>query len=389
MRSYTAYHGALLMMVFSGSMKTRGWTIALALVSQACAFKKNDFTEKYVTGTEDPDRTLPPMIIVPSFNATLPIDHFNASDDRTFPNRYFVSSVWYKPGGPVILFDFGEVGVSTISAAWYLAEWNGTVSAPVELAKQLNALIIGWEHRYYGTSLPFPSNGGTPTGGVADYQYLTVEQALEDVVYFSKYIFNATNLVFNQTASSGTEITTLNTTNLDPYHTPWIWVGGSYPGNRAAWARIRNPEVVYAAWASSAPVEVQEDGSAYFNSIYRALPKNCTTDIQAVMGYVDDALSSNSTSNNTAMLIKLGVSLISSGDSSMSFIEGVAEGLTDFDVASFLSQQILEVVQSYGVTNTAQVFCDWMESFDVQAYKVQRLGHEHQLDRAGQCLSVQ
>lgn len=42
----------------------------------------------------------------------LPLDHFNASDTRTFTNRYWFNDTVYKAGGPVFFFDNGEAGVS-------------------------------------------------------------------------------------------------------------------------------------------------------------------------------------------------------------------------------------------------------------------------------------
>ena len=93
---------------------------------------------------------------VPSYNISMPIDHFNDSDTRMFNNRYFVNDTYYKPGGPVIFYDFGETGVDDYYAALLLGGYEGTLSAPMELAKELDGLVIGWEHRYYGYSRPFP-----------------------------------------------------------------------------------------------------------------------------------------------------------------------------------------------------------------------------------------
>ena len=44
----------------------------------------------------------------PAFRIDIPIDHYNASDTRTYKNRYWVNSKYYKPGGPVFYFDAGE-----------------------------------------------------------------------------------------------------------------------------------------------------------------------------------------------------------------------------------------------------------------------------------------
>jgi len=110
-------------------------------------------------------------------------------------------------------------------------------------------LLILWEHRFYGASLPAGiDNVLTPDDYATYFQYLTFEQALEDVAVFAK------------------NFTLLTQPNQDfrPNNVPWVFVGGSYPGVRAAYIRLRNPEVIYASLASSAPVQLQEDFWQYY-----------------------------------------------------------------------------------------------------------------------------
>lgn len=54
--------------------------------------------------------------------------------------------------------------------------------------------------------------------------------------------------------------------------------------------RIRNPEVIYATWASSAPVHAQVDMAAYYKAAERSLTRNCSSDWVAVTRYVDGVL---------------------------------------------------------------------------------------------------
>lgn len=74
-----------------------------------------------------------------------------------------------------------------------------------------------------------------------------------------------------------------------------MFIGGSYPGTRAALVRKKYPETIFASFSSSAPVQAQIDMSAYFDQIYRGLNalgfKNCTNDIVAAIKYIDDQLS--------------------------------------------------------------------------------------------------
>ena len=88
----------------------------------------------------------------------------------------------------------------------------------------------------------------------SQWQYLTTEQALEDVVFFAdRFSLPASHPKANLTTP----------TSLRPSTTPWIWIGGSYPGVRGALLRVRNPSTIYAVWASSAPVHAQVDMAAY------------------------------------------------------------------------------------------------------------------------------
>ena len=54
--------------------------------------------------------------------------------------------------------------------------------------------------------------------------------------------------------------------------------------------RIRNPEIIYATWASSAPVHAQIDMAPYYKAAERSLTRNCSADWVAVTKYVDETL---------------------------------------------------------------------------------------------------
>lgn len=165
---------------------------------------------------------------VPQFNVSIPVDHFNKSDTRMYNNRYWVNDTYYQPGGPVFFFDGGEDGMTDYTAAGWLAEVDGRSSVMV-LAREYHGLAILWEDRYYGDSLPVPFNNTAtvvmPLNDPQGWDYLTVEQALEDVPYFAKNL-----------ATGGYQRD--NMTALAPPNTPWIWIGGSYPAERGAWSRI-------------------------------------------------------------------------------------------------------------------------------------------------------
>lgn len=71
-------------------------------------------------------------------------------------------------------------------------------------------------------------------------------------------------------------------------NSPWVLLGGSYPGALAAWTSIIDPGVFWAYHASSAVVEAIYDFYPYFDAVERAIPRNCSADIKAVIKYIDD-----------------------------------------------------------------------------------------------------
>lgn len=231
----------------------------------------------------------------PASWTTLPVDHFNASDTRTFQARYWYNSTFYEPGGPVFWYDVGESNAEDY-VPHQLAQTAGP-SAIMTMARRFKGLALVVEHRYYGRidegSFPFPVNQST--GSLIDqtnYKYLTSEQALADAVYFANHF----DLQLPGLSSGGN-----GSSPLSPGATPWVWIGGSYPGVRGASLRVRNPETFYAAWASSAPTQTEVDMWTYYAQVERGLARNCSADFTAVTRYVDGVLA-NGTAGEVAAL---------------------------------------------------------------------------------------
>lgn len=202
----------------------------------------------------------------------IPIDHFDPADNQTYTNRFWTNDTFYRKGGPVFFYDAGERGVSHHNLVTLSKESHPLMN----LTRAFNGLAIVWEHRFYGQSLPFPLTvDSTDAEKKAAYEVLNTEQALEDAVFFASHF---------EKIDAG----------LKPNVTPWIWVGGSYPGQRAAMIRHRNPDVFFASYSSSAAVEVRTSLPEYYLHISHDLPVKCGEVVRKAVWYVDGVLKDGS-----------------------------------------------------------------------------------------------
>jgi hypothetical protein len=228
----------------------------------------------------------------------LPIDHHNPAIG-TFRNRYWVNDAYYVPGGPVVLYDVGEAdGEPSV------AHLRSNSSFLPPILQEFGAIGIVWEHRsvvstkvetrieidrnrYYGDSLPYPVNNNTLPEHLI---YLTTRQALADIPAFAE----------NFTRPG------LQEYDLTPASTPWVMIGGSYPGARAAFARNEYPDTIFASFAASAPVQAQINMSIYYEQVYRSMVANgfrsCASNIHAALEYIDNQLSQNDTAASIKQL---------------------------------------------------------------------------------------
>lgn len=109
------------------------------------------------------------------------------------------------------------------------------------VSQRYNALVLAVEHRYYGASIP------TPDLSTRNLRFLTSQQALADLSTFIPFIQN----VLNFKSSTHALLT----------------FGGSYPGALSAWARRKFPDLIFAAVASSAPVQLRLNFGKYLHGV--------------------------------------------------------------------------------------------------------------------------
>lgn len=162
------------------------------------------------------------------------LTHFEPADDREWSQRYFVNSENYKEGGPVFLYIGGE---------GELRPWMMHEGHMADMSKRFHALIFALEHRFYGKSHPTPNLEGH------HLKYLNSHQALADLAAFRTVIGRKWNVT----------------------DAKWIAFGGSYPGNLAAWVRMKYPHLIYASVASSAPVRAKLNFEEYLDVVANSI----------------------------------------------------------------------------------------------------------------------
>lgn len=162
------------------------------------------------------------------------LDHFNAGETRMWRQRYFLNDQYYKSDGPMFVFIGGE---APADIGWMTyGDW-------IKNAKLNGAMALQLEHRFYGESRP------TNDASTSNLQWLSSEQALADLA----------NFIMSMKAKLGMQ------------NAKVIVFGGSYPGNLAAWFRLKYPHVADGAIASSAPVMAKANFQEYLEVVGNAL----------------------------------------------------------------------------------------------------------------------
>lgn len=157
---------------------------------------------------------------------TQPADHSATPSTRaTFQEQVLLYETFWRTSSrpvderPIIVTMGGEGPVrGGYDHNGMLFEWGAT----------LGALLVFPEHRYFGQSMPFGNQSHT----LANVQFLSVDQALQDYVHVIAQIRR----------------------NFSSPVAPVIAVGGSYPGELAAYIRANFPGDVDMALAASAPI---------------------------------------------------------------------------------------------------------------------------------------
>ncbi|KAJ5730002.1 Peptidase S28 [Penicillium malachiteum] len=253
------------------------------------------------------------------------LDHSDPSLG-TFSQRYWWNSEWWAgEGSPVVLFTPGEVAADEYTG--YLD--NETITGLY--AQEINGAVILLEHRYWGESSPYD------VLNTENLRYLTLENAVQDLVYFAKNV----DLEFDTDSSSNAQ------------NAPWVLSGGSYSGALTAWTESVSPGTFWAYHASSAPVEAIYDYWQYFKPIQEGMAKNCSADVSRVVDYVDEIANSGTKEEQQTLKELFGL--------------GDLEHFDDFAAALENGPWLWQENAFYTGYSEFFEFCDYVENVDAGA----------------------
>ncbi|KAE9405741.1 hypothetical protein BT96DRAFT_915947 [Gymnopus androsaceus JB14] len=161
------------------------------------------------------------------------LDHSNNASG-VFQQQYQLQADFFKPGGPILLFQGEEATDMIRIETTILYSW----------AQELGGIAASLEHRYFGESLPFGNDSWTRD----NIKYLTLDSVMDDAVEFVNSI-------------------KANVTGAE--NSPVIVSSGSYGGFLTAMFRLNRPEAFFGGVASAAPTVMisqnEENNTARFN----------------------------------------------------------------------------------------------------------------------------
>lgn len=172
------------------------------------------------------------------------VDHFSPNSD-TWMQPYFVNDTFYTHSADSPATVFLCVGGEGPPLDGSVVVASPHCNVAVEWLQETGAILFAVEHRYYSCH----NMSACPVSDFSQsnaLQYLSSKQALADLAGFHAFVTSEYSF---------------------PDGTKWVSFGGSYPGMLAGWFRLKYPDLVHAAVASSAPVRAELDMTGYFDVI--------------------------------------------------------------------------------------------------------------------------
>ncbi|KAL2180573.1 serine carboxypeptidase S28-domain-containing protein [Thermothelomyces heterothallicus CBS 202.75] len=201
---------------------------------------------------------------------TQPIDHKNASNNKSWQQIYCVDPQWWTPGAPVVLMTPGGEPITwAVNSARGFSYLKNTTLAG-RYAQELGAAAVVVEHRYFGGSSPYDGFDAETL------QYLTLEQAAADLVNFAQ---NVTFPFDKEQTSVASKV-------------PWVYWGSSYSATLGSWIEHLHPGVFHAYHLSSATVQANTENWYYYDTIRKGIDAlrndtRCSAALEEVVDFVD------------------------------------------------------------------------------------------------------
>lgn len=149
-------------------------------------------------------------------------DYISEPNNKTFLQQYEIIDHYYKPGGPVMFYQGAEAPLLCLE--------HGSL---LEYAKELGALVVALEHRYFGSSCPYGLNySEINTWTPSELKALTLDNVLHDSIRFLTWLKESDPRIKDAKVLAD---------------------GGSYGAILVALLRIWFPDMIYGSLASSIP----------------------------------------------------------------------------------------------------------------------------------------
>ncbi|KAF7375194.1 hypothetical protein MSAN_00406000 [Mycena sanguinolenta] len=291
------------------------------------------------------------------------LDHSNPSLG-TFQQRFWFYEGYYKEGGPIILVqrqNLRRYGPDASLYTGYLL--NETITGAMAYA--VGGATIVLEHRYWGASAPF-ANYST-----ANMKYLTLENNVQDYANFAKNV----KLPFASGAKA-----------IPPPQTPWILAGGSYPGALAGYVKHTFPDLFYASYGTSGPVQAINNYYGYFLPVVAGAPQNCSMDMKAVIAHWDSVMFNGTAEEQHELLSIFGLQNVTHPADAASALQSVPWSFQDLAPAAGAGQAFFNACRSLSfclIILTRSQFCDTLEVKDNVTAGAEGYGLDYALQQWG------
>jgi hypothetical protein len=270
------------------------------------------------------------------------VDHFSVDGEGVksyWTHRYYKSTKYFGgPGSPIFLIVGGEGALDHGMLYPFVTE---------VLAKRFNAAVVQPEHRFYGPYIPLRE----PTVSQL-LQLLTPQQAIADML-------RLVTVYLRESDFRG-----CSPHRSSPKYCPLITIGASYPGFLSAIFRLVYPDIVDAAYASSAPLLMyaqRSDPNAYYDIVTAAAENSspgCPQGVKTTLQNAVESIKASHTLEDAARSVgvcedSIPASIKSKHSLGKTIVDLVSYSFSDYDMDCYPPGP------DTGLYNVCQIFQDF------------------------------